>query len=358
MLVNKNYINIARNVLKQIINSNQQQLEYAEVLKHESLKDTKITLLYQLIKKKYSEDIKKIETIRNALSKNGMTTTCYSLPRLILSANFTDLEYQYLIITGIYKNGTEIKTNSELMNEDEEKLVLMEQEMAKLINEDFSVNILNQAKFLNIYEEYLKTFMYFIMRDFNTFFQIPLEEKIDISVFNMQNYLTNILNSKPTKKITSKTPIIIPIKHNPLDEYIYEGKIIKTCSLEEFNKLLENLNLSILTKENYLAQMRNYLTRIEKEKQTEILNNLKTELLAKEDLELYELAKVSNNIEATLLIKDIEAAIEIYLIANPEEQEELKLEIINYLNILRTKINNEDNITLNKQNIRKRTKNF
>lgn len=172
MEIPKAYINTLRHTLKEIIKKNEEFLQGLEE-SYTEYKDTTgsitgfflkkdildslnrryktnftVSTSFESIRKWYlekrtlaTEDNERLKTILDSLTKNGFIKPCFNFPRIMLSFMVSDTAYQYLILTGIKINGENLKKPSYLFNDYENKLVLLEKEMANLLDDSYQVKI-------------------------------------------------------------------------------------------------------------------------------------------------------------------------------------------------------------------------
>ncbi len=385
MEIPKMYINAIRHSLKEIINANKDYLDtlsmyYQDCVKSfmdieglalkklaiERLNDRYNTSFTLLTSKKEIEswyrekykiginDNERMMTILNSLSKNGFMKPCFNFPRVLMSLMINEPAYQYFIITGIKVNATKPKEPEILFDKTEKSLLDLEKKMAVLIEEDYTIKKDNGSKFLELYKEYLLVFTRFISETFGNNYKVSLETRIDMNLKNMENYIAIERNSvkedeKELLNVSNKTVMVSISKVNPLQDYMVNGKVVKVCDIEEFTKILDSLNISEIQKQEYLAQMINLTNRLAIEEKQKRIEQIKQEAFTQEEIDTYNKAKISGNIEATQIVKDIDAIFDLYLEASEEEKGELIVEVkilIEYLqSILGIDYAQEDDLT-------------
>lgn len=375
-MIPKKYINFVRNGIKEQIRINEEIIQdyyqKLEILKNGSLtqKSLLISDLYErkvgksnVLKTKSSDmflfdckeyqngclkiidelkhEIEILNTISQAITKEGIQAVTYELPALILLIGGNPYRYfQYLILLAIKYNGDHDK-NGNLYSELDKQLHYYEKEMAKLINNDFRIDFFENSKFVNLFGEYLDVYVNERKDNLYSLIDPAVSERAFVIKLTMHDYLLvhniflNILDEKEevAESLKEETKIVV---EDPLQDYVQNGKVIKFCDSETFKKLLAKSNLSIEKQNEYLRQMNNFFNKMHAEKLMQRKNSILVEILDENELALYNMAKVSNKVEATQIIKDIDAILELFLdVKSEEDKEELTCECklyISYLN--------------------------
>lgn len=280
-----------------------------------------------------NENLKKVVTylqsIIDALSKDGLTKPCYRLPILLFNNIMLDRNMMLLFISGIKLNGTSNK-DSLLLDSVERKLYYLEEAMSSFIGDDFSINPNYKMVFLELYHSYIKITLEDMLNKMNlreddlSLVEVSTgtQNKVtfDDLLLNLDRLLLNYLSSEvlnPKKEPSKQLSTVSNTKHNkaidPLEEYISNGKVIKSCDIKLFEELLKKSGLSVPLQQEYLRQMINFDRRAKNAQKNEQINKLMQEILTEEERKLYELAKTSGRVEATMIVKDIDAIFDLLL---------------------------------------------
>ncbi len=278
------------------------------------LEDTN-NLIYKLLQDKDS-----IASLFDCFTHRGLILKSFGLPRIALGTirNIPDL--QYVILTGIKINGEEIKED---LNNSEKKIQDLEIKMASLISGDFKINESNEDLFLELYSKYLDYFMESMIK-----FLLPTEDNLSELKEKAMDNMTRYIKQRQVRYESSKCFV------NPLDDYILNGKVIRVCELEEFKTLLKESNLSEAQKMDYYRQMINLIRLSEEKEKKDIIVKLKEKLLG-DDKELLDKAQISGNVEATAVLKEINAIFDLLFDSNLDEDNELILELDSYVEDLK-----------------------
>lgn len=103
-------------------------------------------------------ELKKLETVKNAITTSGFKTVTFGLPFFPLTIFSGSFAYSYLLLSGIKRNAKEKDTSSPLFDDTERDLFFFETKMADLIDDDYRVDMANMAKFLDLLKEYLQVY--------------------------------------------------------------------------------------------------------------------------------------------------------------------------------------------------------
>lgn len=360
MVAMKKDINYIRNSLKRLIiknkellSQNNEKLEYlnsykdkpAEVIhivkgknyQHVSRENAQSVLSTMIDDiEKNNIEIKKdngqIQSLIDALSVSGMKKVTYRLPVLSLGSLEIGSVSSYLILTGIKLNGAEEKDNLDLMDDIEIKLHEYEQKMAVFIEEDFSVNEESYFEFMDLYRQYIDLFLN------NCVKKEDFPELLYYFIFSsMSFYLLSQKDSSIEKEEEYKKDVVSSTKENILlEKYIVDGRVVELCDTKTFTRLLEEANLPSYLKEEYLKQMNNLFGRKHEEKLNEKKKLVRKSILDEQELYYYELAKKSGKIEATQIVKEIDAIVELLLdVKNEQDKNDLILECKTYIGYLK-----------------------
>ncbi|MDE5539631.1 MAG: hypothetical protein K2J20_04015, partial [Bacilli bacterium] len=294
-----------------------------------------IILAFQKAIKVVKLDGEKVETLKSAIVREGISKSVLGLPRLMFTIVENNLSFQYLVLMGIKTNGETKKTNLDSL---EEQLYGYEVQMAKLINADYSIIGKNKEEFMRLYAQYLKLYANYIDDNLVDANYNKASRRIKDIIHNMYLYIDNslawLVQNEEDKPVVSTKKVVQEVKVNPLDEYIQNGVVVKYVSLDYFGKLLEASNLPVNRKDEYFRQMVNFWNR----NKDAIIASLLGEFLEDEEMAIYFQAKQSSNDELKNVVKDIDAAGALMLDYTPEEVESFKDEIREYIGILESKI--------------------
>ncbi len=314
-------------------------------------------ILYIQKKKLFIEKkILKVETILSALTKEGLTNTTYELPILGISASGIDPDYSYLMISGIKINGKSSKDDYIIRDEIEEIYIALEKKMAELIEEDYSVALENIEAFINLYREYLYTFLkeletyndsfkepadlisyrlvnmisYFIYCKKGVIFDQSTIANLDLVMINainenrpleinrlLQVHCKKYLDLKDKETAPSEQPVkdtvITPkqIIENPIEEYLVNRVVAVPCDEDKFIELLAHSPYTEEQKKEFLAQLRNLQNRLTKESFVKAFNEQKEKMLSSEEITLIE--SMRTDFDAKEILEDIDALIELSL---------------------------------------------
>lgn len=251
------------------------------------------------------DDIQMLQILISSLSKEGAACVTYALPRLILSFHSENFYYQYFILSAIKYNATHEKTESYL-KELEVKLQSLEKQMTEYIMDDLTLDVFHLSDLEKLYREYLTCYVenlefYDSIGDYN----LAINESVSDMSFYLgahRLFFRRIREAEEKQVSTSPITVSIPTKKEERDEDTLEREKLKR------------------KQEEILAKKQALYTRI----------------LSKDELLLLEEAKVSNNIEATTIVKDISDVFDwIFEGVTDEERVELETDIREYFLSLR-----------------------
>ncbi|MCM1052521.1 MAG: hypothetical protein NC483_00875 [Ruminococcus sp.] len=371
MIVPKMYINAIRHTIKEITNANtsylntlekyynaitrsyvgidglaQKSLVIESFNKRYNTKFTRLTSKREIEKwylekcKIAKDDNAKLETILDALTREGFVKPTYNFPRVLMSLMISDSLYQSFILTGIKINASSVKKPTYLMDKVESDLWELEKAMAALIDDNYVIKKESCKRFLELYNAYLYVFTKFITETFGNSYAVSLDKRIDMNLENMRDYINKgreIVSGKdkPSESAVKQEAISMP-KEDLLQKYVSNGKVVKVCDIEEFTKILDSADIPDIRKKEYLAQMINLTNRLANAERQKKIETLKQEVFTKEEIITYNEARVSNNGEATQVIKDVNAILELLLEAELEDREELIMEASSLLEYLQS----------------------
>jgi len=269
-------------------------------------------IILNFLRKKI-EDLKKyidnVKLLMLSITKEGINKITYSFPIFSLKCSSNDYWSQYLTLMGIKYNGSHSK---DLENKDafEIELYELEKQMSLLINDDFTIAWTDMEKFQILFEKYIDTYFNHISEI------IHIYDKKEMIIQFMNNYL-------PVNKLFVRK----------LNEFQFEEQRINDEHLSKIQEAQIKFNNSNLKEEKneYLPVSEDNKTSQEK---------LLLEIILPEELELYNKAKNSGNIEATQIIKDIDALIDLLLdVESILEREELINDLNTYFKYLKETLN-------------------
>lgn len=329
-------------------------------LQSRGLLDGKVDYTLQEVKMKLSMaikgiefDVKLLKEFKNSLSLEGVKKPFGGLPRVIMSFAKCNgdkklkLYLEYLFMTSIKCNGT----SKCIFQDDRLKYRYnLEMQMAKLIQEDYSVKGEDKQLFLKLFREYLTNYA-FSLEVYVAEQNGSLNDLINNAVQSMSTYIDewslfrasldakkqslDNVNKNVNESVSSSVNVIVPKKVNPLEGFIQKGRVVKVMVIDEFACLLQEADISKHLQEEYMKQMVNLQNRLKTEKYQRRVQELREELFTKEEIDLIDKAKISGNMEATQVVKDIEATFDLLLEVNEEEEkQELLVEIKQFMTIL------------------------
>ena len=291
-------------------------------------KSKNIINFFNIILIKAKSHTSKVRIAMNCFDKNGINSVTYSFP-LFCSFNIGDNRFlNYLSLMGIKYNGTHEK-NGKLMDEFEIKLNNYEKDMAKYIQENYTVTDNDIENFKRLYEEYIRYYF-----NSNTNY-------VNIDENGMQAIL------------------------NGMDFYLRQNVLfVESCISEQNEKRKHDEILlcqrgsevhakSDVPSKKYWVEHSRILDKEELQKQKNILMDmLRKEQLEKiatpDELIIYNYAKTSGIIEATKIIKEIDAVIDLLLEETDAKEKEYLIndckEFFNRLANLLNTINASDEL--------------
>ncbi|MCM1052522.1 MAG: hypothetical protein NC483_00880 [Ruminococcus sp.] len=327
-------------------------------------------------------DVDKVQTVYDALTVDGFNKVTYGLPRVIITCINNSSFFSSLVLSGIKINGETLEFDERLMDDNERELKHLERQMATFIASDLTIHIEYLDIFMALYKKYIMTYIDNAKKD-KLYDYKGADELLFIVFLGMRNYIrfgyqndvketnsvknslddyvkegeiinicplenfeellkeTNLAEETKNRLITKMTLIIS--SEEELTHYIKDGRVERICDLEHFKFLLDNSLIVEYMKKEYLKQMINLTHRKEQEEKDLKLEELKNELLDNQESELYAMAKRSGNIEATQLIKEIDAILELLLeVTEEEEQNSLRDELSLYFSYLNVMFNSQE----------------
>ena len=296
MEIPKQLLNALRGRLKYQIKLVQETLDYYNSLNNNFYLKQQIEFM--------ENDKKMLLCLISSLSKYGAISVTYGLPRLILSYHSENFYYQFFILSAIKYNATHEKKENYL-HELELKLQVYEKEMAKYIHDDFTLDVFHLTDLERLYREYLNCYV-----DNLDFYDAIGDSKLAINeaVLDMAFYMgAHPLFFKKVKEMEEKQNVSL----KPIPA-VSSKTIIK-----EEEKSIEKKKIK------------------EEETKKEVFIS---SILRNDQLVIIEETKRSNNIEATMILKDIfELLTWIYDGVTDEEKNDilnLIEELFNKLNIV------------------------
>ena len=240
--------------------------------------------------------------LKTCFNIEGINTITYSFPEFLTFIDPDEMVHYYLVTMGIKYNGTHDKNPKFLGDIDNLENILhyLEIQMSQYICDDFSISLENETEFMRLFKTYIN---YYFSQRKDT---LGLSLKCTISdnpTAVMINGMESYIHECPKLiKSLQETPISEPIKKKTSPQYVPSKPTPEPdLELENRKKAIRELN--------------------------EHRSRLLEEYLTQDELQLYEQAKKSNNISATLIIKDIDAAIDLMIESTEENRQSLKYEI-------------------------------
>ena len=216
----------------------------------------------------------------------------------------------------------------------EEILYIFEKEMAKYIQNDFTIEQEDYEIFFSIYSSYIKHYYDY----YHGCLGVDGKSVTGI-VDRMREYLKD--NKKTSSLIRKKEEEEKASEENRRSkpaEIIYPGSSPLSAIDEEKERLLKEKQALLDRSAKELSDKRNKLE----------------EVATPEELDLYEKAKVSGNADATEAIKDIDTAISLLLEETDEEDREILIGEIKYsFNYIRSILMPEERENLIEENLYK-----
>ncbi len=320
------------------------------------------------------EYLRDFKSLRNSISINGMMNIVHGLPRLHLTSGTSSIDMTFLMLSGIKTNAK--KKNEVDCKKSDLKYLELERKLALYIDDELKIRPEFLTEFMNLYCKYFKAFfkenkidikdkagflgyvtmpivIYTIYREKSAALSpnglLYVEKAINMLLekgFTLGGAVKMVVRKlleiedeclfirteqdevkTPLRKEVPKEEKIQSVKReNPLDRFMENGRVVASCPLDEFSKMLESLDLSDNLKSEYYAQMKNFNNRKSKEELESELARLRADYLFDGEIKLYNKAKLVP--EASGIIDDIDAAfLLLYEGVDPEEKEILVEEI-------------------------------
>lgn len=345
-------------ILKSLNLSASENMTFSDIKKQLSVKRQQVI-----------DEYNKIEGTLNAISTKGFTSVTHRLPLICTTTVTYNVGYHRLILSGIRLNAKEKNVDDKNMSEEEIKTFHLEQELAKYINDDLSMDFANLSRVLELLEEYFElyikseldserkgiiinallsfgSYVYYCktgkLFDFNDRRIIikRINAHIDSGLTVSQavyTYFRQCLNEVEMTVQESSTKIK---EEDPISKYMKGNVVAIPCDLDKFEELLNSTDLPSNRKMELYAQMRNLLNRIFETEKAHKMRATIEEYLTVEDIEIYDRAKKVPyaqsqiaNINATLemLTGDLDETDKEYLIDD----------IISQINLLRTMLTSD-----------------
>lgn len=236
-------------------------------------------------------EMKKIDLLSHSISKEGIKGVTYGLPALCISMVPVNLDWAYLVVSGIKTNAEKKSPHGEHMDDGEKRLLEFERQMGMFITEDYRINPRQVTSFLGLMEAYIRHYYdelciqsgdgFNLDKALNTILMtlsmyiIYSNTGIELTELEKQEYslLYSILLSSADFTRAGALRIICDrfmIEYSKrqelgdeavqevalLSEFVKDGKVYKPTNLLRFEKILEHTNLSEETKADYISQMR------------------------------------------------------------------------------------------------------
>ncbi len=311
------------------------KLSYRELLK-------KAQQLIDILK----EDYDSIYEVGEVINKEGINKVTYNLPRLLFLVQASDYNFYELVLMGIKLNG---EAKKKYRNINDKIIHKYEKDMASLISDDYIIAKDNLEKFINLFFNYMNYYKEkcFIYRKYklNTMvgvqnrsvtLQVPInqldEEIIKRHIKNMMIY---IYYGKMNDKIETSVGLE-KIESKPLEtaRFIEQGKLKGICSVSELTMAMEKDGFSKDLQEEYLRQLDNLLLNEKRKSLENKRQNIMDSLLTTEEQELIKKAMKMGNIEASMIVKDIYALVDL-LGEDDLNNEDLNEELHQYVDLLK-----------------------
>lgn len=318
-------------------------------------------------------------SIVSSLTTEGFSDVTFDLPLLILTSCGKDLGYSYLMASGIKTNASKKTGKEELSDDLERKLLEYEKKMVSYIKDDLTIDLESIEEFINYYKEYL----YLSYENMSFSSQFRFEPSMDINLMAMGLYIvygnpqyevkrddfvqmlleydrlveSGVPVSKVVKDLCIKsfkesdkkksTPRVVVSKestrreiHNISKEdsllagFVKNGLVVKPCDIEEFERLLDESQVTSSKKEDLIDQMLDLLATEETQKFEEALATIRGSILTEDEMDLYTRARNKKN--ASYILEDIDLTIAlIYEATSQEDKSQLRQELSSMFDILR-----------------------